>query len=271
MPFRPNDTLSDARTAGAAARDSTHGGPDVILRRYAAHAPLSAANVALLHGLRGAHISVAAGQDIESEEMAARAPRLIASGWACRFRMLSDGRRMILGFVLPGDALSLRAHLPSPPLVSATALTDCRLVDATPLWKAVTSLDHTHASLARAQQAIDLQEAALLLDHIVRLGRQTALERICHLLLELRWRLHQVGLARMREFPMPLTQETLADAVGLSIVHVNRTLQRLRRERMIECRRGCVALLQPERMAAIAEFEPPNGAPLLHAARSTAD
>jgi CRP-like cAMP-binding protein len=243
-------------------------GPDVILRRYAAHACLNAANVALLQALRGGPSSITAGQDIENEDAPARTPRLIASGWACRFRMLADGRRMILGFLLPGDALSLRARMPATPRVCASALTDCRLLDATPLWRAVTSPDQVHAPLAHAQHALELQDEIWLLDHIVRLGRQTALERVCHLLLEFRWRLNAVGLAHPLEFPMPLTQETLADAVGLSIVHVNRTLQRLKRERMIECRRGCVVLLQPERMAAIAEFKPPSGIPLLHAARS---
>ncbi len=102
-----------------------------------------------------------------------------------------------------------------------------------------------------------LDEASLL-DHIVRLGRQTAYERMAHLLLELRWRLAEVGLGDERKFPLPLTQEVLADALGLSIVHVNRTLQQLRREGLLEMRAGFVELLKPDVLIATSDFRLPQ-------------
>jgi CRP-like cAMP-binding protein len=258
MPFRQNDTHFNVRDR-AHEHEREHActrTPDIVLRRYAALAQLSADDVALLHDLKNGQAHVAAGQEIEREGMDCAAPRLIAAGWACRFRMLSDGRRMILAFLLPGDSVSMRPRA-NTALVSAAALTDCRVIDASPIWKAIHASDQAYPGLAAAQNAMIVQDESYLLDHIVRLGRQTARERVCHLLLEFHNRLQAVGLVRGREFSMPLTQETLADAVGLSIVHMNRTLQRLRRERMIECRRGCVALLEPERMAAIAEFNAP--------------
>ena len=128
------------------------------------------------------------------------------------------------------------------------------------IWRAVSTSDPAHARLARAQRILDVLDDCYMLDHIVRLGRQTATERMCHLLLELRWRLHAVGLAPTREFALPLTQEAIGDAVGLSIVHVNRTLQDLRRRGLIELRQGRVVLLEAERMAEIAEFRPPFSA-----------
>jgi CRP-like cAMP-binding protein len=232
--------------------------PEVVLRRYASLAELSAADVALLRSLADRQSCVAAGQELDCEGAPSRAPRLILSGWACRFRMLADGRRMILTFLLPGDAVCSRRQAPA--LASTTALTPCRILDARPIWRAIASRDPAHAKLAHAQRLLDLLEDCYLIDHIVRLGRQTAIERMCHLLLELRWRLQAVGLVRAREFPLPLTQEAIGDAVGLSIVHVNRTLQDMRRRGFIELRHGRVALLEPERMADIAEFRPPFSA-----------
>jgi CRP-like cAMP-binding protein len=229
--------------------------PEVIVRRYGSMAPLAPADVALLRSLMSSQTAIDAGHELECEGLASRAPRLLLTGWACRFRILSDGRRTIVGFSLPGDPVCFckRAYAPT----STMALTPCRVLDATPLRDAIASCDAAHARLAEAQELLDAMDEAYLLDHVVRLSRQTALERICHLLLEFRWRLQTVGLVRAREFALPLTQESLADAVGLSIVHVNRTLQDLRKRGFIALRHGRVALLEPERMAAVAEFRPP--------------
>jgi CRP-like cAMP-binding protein len=229
--------------------------PEVVLRRYASLSELAPADVALLRSLAEGQTCVAAGQELENEGAPSRAPRLILSGWACRFRMLADGRRMILTFLIPGDALCSRRR--APELASISALTPCRVTDARPIWQAVSRNDPSHARLAHAQHVLDLLDDCYLLDHIVRLGRQTAIERMCHLLLELKWRLHAVGLVRASAFALPLTQEAIGDAVGLSVVHVNRTLQELRRRGFIELRQGRVALLEPERMADIAEFRQP--------------
>jgi hypothetical protein len=88
------------------------------------------------------------------------------------------------------------------------------------------------------------------------LGRQTAYERVAHFLLEVQRRLEIAGLGDGQRFPLPLTQEIMGDALGLSIVHVNRTLQQLRRERLIELRSGVTILLQRDLLASIANFQP---------------
>jgi CRP-like cAMP-binding protein len=230
---------------------------DVVLRRYSSLARLDAGDIELIRSLRHGQTTVPAGHELESEGMAARAPGLVLAGWACHYRMLSDGRRMILRFLVPGDAIALHARRRAP-LASTAAVTTCKLADATPLWRAVHAPECANTALARAHQAVELQDETYLIDHLVRLGRQSAIERVCHLFLELHWRLQAVGLAHARAFPMPLTQEALADALGLSVVHLNRTLQRLRRDRIIACERARVVLLQPERMVSIAEYTPPR-------------
>jgi len=256
-PREAPSALSGAREQSAQAAPIRFA-PEVVLRRYASLTELAPADVALLRSLAEGQSCVAPGHELENEGAPSRAPRLILSGWACRFRMLADGRRMILTFLVPGDAVCSRRQ--APELASIAALTPCRVLDARPIWQAVAHGDPQHARLAHAQRILDALDDCYLLDHIVRLGRQTAIERMCHLLLELRWRLQTVGLVRAREFALPLTQEAIGDAVGLSIVHVNRTLQELRRRGFIELRHGRVALLEPERMADIAEFRQPLSA-----------
>jgi CRP-like cAMP-binding protein len=251
----PNERLACPPASPPRAPEASAAAVEVVLRRYSSIASLSDADLALLRSLTA--LSAPAGKEIEGEGANARAPRLLVSGWAYRFRMLSDGRRMIVGFLLPGDAICQHRQAQAPALVSTAALTPCRLLDAKPLWTAISSHDPRHRRLAEAQHMLDTLDESYLLDHVVRLGRQTAIERICHLLLEFRWRLQAVGLARADEFALPLTQEGLADAVGLSVVHVNRTLQALRRRGLVTFGQGRVGLLDPQSMSKLAEFKPP--------------
>jgi CRP-like cAMP-binding protein len=198
-------------------------------------------------------------------------PRVLVSGWACRTRMLSDGRRQIVSFLLPGDLVSSVLHPSLPEPCSAVALTRVETVDASALKEAFLAGDHL-PGLSRGVRAMMLQAEMLLCDQIVRLGRQTAYERTAHLLLEFRDRLATVGLANESlangggragaglasgdSFPMPLTQEMLADCLGLSIVHVNRTVQHMRREGSIEMRTGVVIVREPELLRAVADWHP---------------
>jgi CRP-like cAMP-binding protein len=152
---------------------------------------------------------------------------------------------------LPGDHLGL-GRRPGPELSSVTALTALETADAEPLRAALQA--GSAPGLARALAGAEPIEQTQIFDHMVRLGRQTAYERVAHFLLELQHRLEIVGLGDAQRFPLPLTQEILADALGLSIVHVNRTLQQLRRERLIELRSGVAILLERELLANIADF-----------------
>jgi hypothetical protein len=183
-------------------------------------------------------------------------PRFLISGWAARIRWLADGRRQILSFVLPGDGLGLSSR-PSPLALTPTvALTAVQTVDAEPVLRALSGPAPPRGLSEALRIAASLDEGWLL-DQVVRLGRQTAYERLCHLLLEFRDRMADVGLGQETSFPLPLTQEMLADASGLSIVHVNRILQQLRRERLLDLRSGRAVLLDLDRLTEVAEYRRP--------------
>jgi CRP-like cAMP-binding protein len=246
--------LTENRMTGRLAPRLSQRPLEVVVRRLRSLAPLSEGEQELVRSLGSRRERRSAGDTISAEGAIPAAPCFIVSGWACRHRVLSDGRRQIFGFLLPGDGLGLQpATTPEPSAV--VALTALEIVSAEPVAAAAAS--GAAPGLARAIRAMGPQEHGLLLDHVVRLGRQTAYERVAHMLLELQRRLEIAGLGDSQRFPLPLTQEILGDALGLSIVHVNRTLQQLRREQLIELRSGVAILLQRERLAAIADYRLP--------------
>lgn len=177
---------------------------------------------------------------------------LLRTGWAAYIRHFPDGRRQIQHLLLPGDPLALDRKAPYPAAI--LALTPATLIDIDgPRTGDLAPIDtalRRHAMLTTHH----------LLNATARLGRQSALERFAHLLLELRHRLAEVGLADATRFEMPLTQEMLADTLGLTSIHVNRTLQAMRQQALIALTGREVTLLRPDQLAQLADFQLPPAA-----------
>ena len=181
-------------------------------------------------------------------------PRYLISGWACRFRHLSDGRKQIFDFILPGEGVGVCLRQSPLANTSTVALTAVKLLDARALLLPEV-LDACKDLLPALQAQADADERRAL-DQIVRLGRLTALERMAHLFLGLHERLAVVGQAEGERFPLPVTQETLADVSGLSVVHVNRTMQELKRQNLVQVERGWARLLNRNALAQLADYAP---------------
>jgi CRP-like cAMP-binding protein len=180
-------------------------------------------------------------RDIIHEGREITEPLLILEGWGARVRFLPDGRRQVLGFLLPGDLIGCGRNERPLATAMATALTPMQIAPA-PLPAPGSALEKVYA----ASRALD---DVYLLAQITRLGRMHAWERIGDLLLEFRERLSLAGLAGANGFPVPVTQEVLADALGLTPVHVNRTLQLLRRQGDITWKGDHVTLGDPTTLA----------------------
>ena len=176
----------------------------------------------------------------------------VVSGWACRQRVLRDGRRQIFDFIVPGEGFGFEP-LPLGPQ-SIVALTPLETVAAHGL------MDGGPASadgLWRALQAARVETCARRQDHMLRLGQLTAYERASHFLLEMQWR---VGAPDPRSFPLPLTQEAMADALGLSVVHLNRVLRQLRAAGLVEIRGGVAVVRDAVALAQAAVLPLPGKA-----------
>jgi CRP-like cAMP-binding protein len=242
----------NALDSGAATRAS-----ELLIRRYGRLASLPPEDVNFLRKLEAPLEDMPRGRELGVEGRPALAPRFLISGWACRFRLLGDGRRQIFSFILPGDGIGICKRPRPIALANVTAITPIAVLNAGSQLQLGCQLG-AHPALETALHLAEALDEIHLLNHAVRLGRQTAFERLGHLLLELHWRLDQVGMTDGWQFNVPLTQEVLADATGLSIVHVNRTVQQLRRDHLIEWRNQVVKIVEPALLADIAEFKAPN-------------
>lgn len=172
--------------------------------------------------------------------------RLLLDGWLARVRVLSDGRRQAVELFLPGDLIEVGGGngVPGETVTALTAALSCGVRDC--VWE-----DEPFATILR--RANQLARVALH-NHIQRLGRQSAFERLGHFLLELRERQEQAGLDLRGGIAMPLTQEQLGEILGLTTVHVNRTLQQLRREGMVRSNGRGLELLDPVRLAEASDY-----------------
>jgi CRP-like cAMP-binding protein len=178
---------------------------------------------------------------------------VVKDGWAIRHRSLDDGRRQIVNFMLPGDVFDMQVIAGVSADHSVTAVT--RTVVSTVAADQFVDVLRNDADVAAAFWWAAVQEESILREQIVRVGRRSAKERIAHLLLELQRRLRAAVGGAENHLPMPLTRTDLADALGLTPVHVSRTMSALRRSGLIDESRGQVTILDRRRMASMSQFD----------------
>lgn len=154
----------------------------------------------------------------------------IVEGFACRHKMLPDGRRQVVAFMLPGDLCDTRTFLLPHMDHSISAISN---VDAIALTEEAVRRLESKPGLAQALAKNSLVHQAIAREWMMNIGYRTSFERLSHLLCELFERLHVVGLAPDHVCELPLTQTEIADTLALSAVHVNRTLMELRRSGLV--------------------------------------
>ena len=166
---------------------------------------------------------------------------------------MSDGRRQILSFLLPGDPVTLSALSPRPLAYSVQLLSEAVVseFDIDLMNKHM----RENEELRHSANACFERELAMADEHMTNLGRRSAKERIAHLMLEFDTLLHWRGSVHGGQIFLPLRQRHLADALVLTTIHVNRTLRALRDEELIDLRGGVLSILDRERLTALAGFD----------------
>jgi len=206
---------------------------NVLTRRIEVFARLSQDDRALLDRIaRRTTREVSARRDIIREGDAPRSVLLVLDGWACRYKTLPDGRRQIVAFFVPGDICDPHVYMLKEMDHSIASITPLRLAEIA--RDDFEKLIADHPRLVQALWWDELVTMAIQREWTLNLGQRTAFERIAHLLCELYMRLHSIGQTNGNSMAFPLTQVDLADATGLTAVHVNRTLQELRKAGLIE-------------------------------------
>jgi CRP-like cAMP-binding protein len=198
--------------------------------------------------------SFRARQDVVQEGTRPRNSTLLLTGLSFRYTMLGDGKRQITAIHVPGDFVDLHSYPLEVMDHSVAALTDATF--ATVPHSALDAIMRGEPALAKTLWMLTLLDGAMHREWLAAMGGLTAPGRTAHLLCELYLRLETVGLAAAGRYAFPISQGDLADVLGLSPVHMNRTLQELRSGGLIEFQQGRVSILAWDDLLALAQFDP---------------
>ena len=226
---------------------------NLLTRKLEAFGALPESDRRLLDVAIGRPRAIPADHDLIREGDAPRDVRLILEGFACRYKLLKNGSRQIVAFLVPGDFCDLHVFILKAMDHSISTLSPAQVVDV-PRERILEMMERP--ALARAMWWASLVDGAVLREWLLNIGQREAEQRIAHLLCELHARLKVVGLADGGRFALPITQAEIGDSLGLSAIHVNRSLQILRAENLISLRYRELVINEPERLRALAGFNP---------------
>ncbi|MEY9109315.1 CRP-like cAMP-binding protein [Bradyrhizobium yuanmingense] len=227
--------------------------PNPLTRKLELFGELPAEDRRLLDAVATNRRSVPAKSSIIQEGDAPSDVHLVLSGFACRSKVLANGRRQIFAYLVPGDFCDLHVFILKRMDHSIETLSPCEMV-AIPRARVLELTGRP--AIARALWWSNLVDEATLREWLVNLGQRDAVQRIAHLFCELHLRLASVGLARDGEFSLPISQSELGDTMGLSTVHVNRALQSLRRQGLIGLESHVLTIPDIDRLRKFGGFNP---------------
>lgn len=214
---------------------------------------LNAAEIAVLVEATSRPRTVAVRTDLIREGDRPGAVFVMLEGWACRYKILPNGTRQVLAYLMPGDCCDLNIGLLAemdhsiqvitPALVATIERTDMdRILDA-------------HRGIAKAMYIVQLVDEGTMRSWITSMGRRTSTERVAHLMCELYLRARNIGLIDGAELELPLSQLLLADSLGMTPVHLNRILKTLRQSGSMTIARGTLHIKDPVKLVQIAGFD----------------
>ena len=225
-----------------------------LIVKLATIAPVSHEEAHAILGLPITVRDLKADQDIVRDQDRPSQCCLILEGFAARYKLMPGGRRQIYSFHMPGDIPDLQSlHLQV--MDHSLCTLDASKV-AFIAHETVRKFIRAHPRIGDIFWRDTLIDAAVFREWIGNVGRREAYGRIAHLLCELYVRFRAVGLANGQAFALPVTQAELADATGMSTVHVNRTLQELRGNRLIRSAKRSVTILDWDGLQTAGEFDP---------------
>ena len=227
--------------------------PNPFLEKLSGLAELTAEDALALEDATSNPRCYVARQDLIREGDEPGPVFVVLEGWACRYKILPSGTRQIMAFLMPGDACDLHIKLLAEMDHSIQAITTAMV--ATVARTKMQAMMDGHPNIARAMYTAQLVDEGIMRAWIVSMGRRSSTERVAHLMCELYLRARSIGLTGAGEFALPLSQLVLADALGMTAVHVNRVLKDLRLAGAMAVKRGSVTILDPEKLVQIAGFD----------------
>jgi len=221
----------------------------------ASYLELSAADCKLVEEAASRNVKmIGPRRDLVSEGDPPGSVKVVLEGWVARYKQLRDGRRQILSLLIPGDISDSNVFMLDKMDHSLGSLTPVRYAEI-----GQAEFEALAASSPRIGKALwwrELVEISIQREWTTNIGQRNAYERIAHLLCETYWRMQVRGLAHGNTCDCPLTQTDIADATGLTPVHVNRTLQHLRGDGLVELRAKRLRITDPKGLQAAGMFSP---------------
>ena len=224
-----------------------------LTRKLEAFAPLSADDRRLLDDVVRTAREVGPREDLIREGDNPRDVQLVLEGFACRYKLLANGQRQITAYLIPGDFCDLHVFILKAMDHSIATLSPCRIAPI-PRQRVLELTERP--AIARALWWASLVDEAVLREWLLNVGARPADERIAHLLCELLVRLRTVGMSSGGAYELPLTQTDIADTVGVTHIHVNRMLQRLRAAGSITLKGNHLLIHDVDGLMAFCGFDP---------------
>ncbi len=191
-------------------------------------------------------------QDLIQEGDRPESVHIVLEGFACRYKLLPDGTRQIMAYLVPGDLCDMHIAILGEMDHSIATLSRCKIVTIS--RKMIEDLVENHGRINRALWWATLVDEATLREWLVNMGRRSADKQLGHLLCELLLRLQVVGLATENSYDLPLTQTEIGDTLGISNVHVNRVLKQLRKDGLIVLKNKRVTISNVEGLKEFSGF-----------------
>src|ERR1041384_4824556 len=215
----------------------------------------SAKEVEFVANFKSGELNIEAGTNVLLQSTNSPHLYTILSGWAFRYKTLPDGRRQILNYAMPADLLGLQGSINDEMQHSVEALTDMMLCvfPREKLWSLYTDFP----TLAFDVTWLAAREEQILDEHLLTVGRRSAVERLAYLLLTLFQRAEEIGLTKDNSIQFPFTQQHMADTLGMSLVHTNKTLKRLVATKAVRWKDRVFEILDRTALAQIAHYETP--------------
>ena len=226
---------------------------DALARKLSAFEPLGSDEARMLERMQASRFQIGAGKEVVYEGQQHHAAYILRTGWACSYKRIRDGGRQIIDIQIPGDFLGLRSLLLRTSDHSFVTLTDAELskVHTDCMLEVFRSTPRLAVALLWAAS----RDQAMVVEHLVGIGRRDAFERTAHFLLELGARLKLVGYGTGDSYVCPVSQSILADTLGMTAIHLNRVLRQLREAKLVIFRDNTVVFPHIERAAQITGFD----------------
>jgi len=225
---------------------------ECALRRTGAFKPINDLELAFINEMKRDHLVCPPGGEIIAAGQDQAELYTLYAGWAIRCKTLPDGRRQILNILLPGDLIGLQGAMFEATAYSVEALTEVQLclLPRRKMW----SLFENMPELAFDVTWLGSREESIVDENLTSTGQRTAAERIAALIIQLYKRLNVLGMVVNGAMPFPLTQQHIADTLGLSLVHTNKSLAKLRKLGMFSQTNSTLLLSNPKALESLAQY-----------------